>query len=226
MKTPLTHTIQAVLQVNNLCFSHAKISLPPLFDPLSTSISSGVTWVLGGENSGKTTLLRLLAGDLTASTGHLSIHGISLHDQSAAYKAHVFWMDPRSNAFDQTTPTDYFKSLQGKYQKFDLALLAELIAGLSLTEHVDKAIYMLSAGSKRKVWLAAAFAAGATVTLLDEPFAALDMASIGFILELLNDAAQHSERAWVLADYEAPKGLALAGMIDLDMDQSFFIDEN
>ena len=75
---------------------------------------------------------------------------------------------------------------------------------------------MLSTGSKRKVWLAAAFASGAAVTLLDEPFAALDKASIGFVLELLGDVAAHTERAWVLADFEAPGKVPLAAILDLD----------
>lgn len=205
-----------ILQIENLAFFHTQTALlTPLFAQLSTSIPAGVTWVQGDENSGKTTLLRLLSGDLPASTGHLSIHGNSLADQPAAYKANVFWIDPSSHAYDQTTATDYFKSLQSNYPKFDPLLLADLIDGLALTAHVDKSIYMLSAGSKRKVWLAAAFAAGATVTLLDEPFAALDMASIRFVMELLEEAAQHPARAWVIADYEAPKGLALAGIVDL-----------
>lgn len=210
MNTPST-----ILTARDLSFKYSK-NAP--FTQLNFMLSNGVTLVCGGENSGKTTLLRLLAGDLTATTGELSIHGISLGDQSTAYKAHIFWMDPRSNAFDQTTPADYFKSLQSHYPKFDPLLLAELIEGLSLTEHVDKSIFMLSAGSKRKVWLAAAFAAGATVTLLDEPFAALDMASIRFIMELLDEAAQHRERVWVIADYEAPKGLVFAGIVDLGKD--------
>jgi energy-coupling factor transporter ATP-binding protein EcfA2 len=74
---------------------------------------------------------------------------------------------------------------------------------------------MLSTGSKRKVWLAAAFASGAAVTLLDEPFAALDKASINLVLELLQDAAIHATRAWVVADYEAPRGVPLALTISL-----------
>lgn len=189
-----------------------------LFTGLSLHLSTGVTLVCGGENSGKTTLLRLLAGELTAHAGTLSINGICLKDQPVAYKEQVFWVAPRSDAFDQLIVADYFTAAQRIFPHFDAQLLAGLIAGLSLTEHLNKALYMLSAGSKRKVWLAAAFASGAAVTLLDEPFAALDMASIRFITELLADAAQHSGRAWVIADYEAPKGLALAGMIDLDVD--------
>jgi energy-coupling factor transporter ATP-binding protein EcfA2 len=74
---------------------------------------------------------------------------------------------------------------------------------------------MLSTGSKRKVWLAGAFASGATVTLLDEPFAALDKASIGFVMELLEEAAHHPKRAWVLAHHEAPGAVPLAAIIEV-----------
>jgi ABC-type Mn2+/Zn2+ transport system ATPase subunit len=103
------------------------------------------------------------------------------------------------------------------YPEFDNALLLELIEGLSLSDHVSKAIYMLSAGSKRKVWLAAAFASGATATLLDEPFAALDKASINFLLERLACVAHNTNRAWVIADYEAPQNLSTVLTIDLDL---------
>ena len=74
---------------------------------------------------------------------------------------------------------------------------------------------MLSTGSRRKVWLAAAFASGAALTLLDQPFAALDKVSMGVITELLQEAAGHPERAWVVADYVAPPGVPLAGQAQL-----------
>jgi ABC-type multidrug transport system ATPase subunit len=96
-------------------------------------------------------------------------------------------------------------------------LLHELIEGLNLSDHVSKAMYMLSAGSKRKVWLAAAFASGASVTLLDEPFSALDKASINFLIERLATFAHNSDRAWVIADYEAPQSLSLDFSINLDI---------
>jgi energy-coupling factor transporter ATP-binding protein EcfA2 len=58
-------------------------------------------------------------------------------------------------------------------------------------------------------------ASGAALMLLDEPFAALDKASIGFVLDLLEEAAASSTRAWVLADYQPPPGVPLAAVIDL-----------
>ena len=64
-------------------------------------------------------------------------------------------------------------------EKVLMAVLQHLIQAFELTPHLEKPLYMLSTGSKRKVWLAAAFASGAAVTLLDQPFAALDKASVG-----------------------------------------------
>ncbi len=87
--------------------------------------------------------------------------------------------------------------------------------GLGLAPHLDKGLFMLSAGTRRKVWLAAAFASGAPVTLLDLPFAALDKASIGFVVELLQDVADHPARTWIVADYAAPANVPLAAVIDL-----------
>ncbi|QDL39804.1 ATP-binding cassette domain-containing protein [Rhodoferax sediminis] len=195
-----------------MCFRHPQREL---FADWSTRIPPGVTLVRGGDGSGKSTLLRLLAGDRPAQAGTLQINGVRLGDRPGAYRRQVFWIDPRSSAFDQITPVDYFRTLHRQYSAFDEQVAGELTEGLSLAPHRDKPLYMLSTGSKRKVWLAAAFASGAAVTLLDEPFAALDKTSIGFVTELLQDAATHPARAWVMADYEAPAGVPLAAIIDL-----------
>jgi ABC-type multidrug transport system ATPase subunit len=160
-------------------------------------------------------LLRLIAGEVAANAGRLQINGASLADQPLAYRSQVFWADPRSEALDAMTPVAFWAAVQQRYPAFNAQLLADLVQGLSLAQHQDKALYMLSTGSKRKVWLAAAFASGAAVTLLDEPFAALDKASINLVLELLQDVATHPTRAWVVADYEAPRGVPLAATIAL-----------
>ena len=186
-----------------------------LFADWSTSILPGVTLLRGGDGRGKTTLLRLLAGVLPATAGQLQVHDVCLQDQPVAYRQQVFWAEPRSDAFDQMTPGEYFKSLRGRYPRFDDRVLGDLVDGLALAPHMNKQLPMLSAGSKRKVWLAAAFASGAAITLLDEPFAALDKASIGFVVALLEEAAEHPDRSCVIADYEVPGDVRLAGVIDL-----------
>jgi ABC-type multidrug transport system ATPase subunit len=204
-----------LLQVDSLTFH---VPQRELFSNWSARIGPGVTLVLGGESSGKTTLLRLFAGDLAAQAGELQIQGLSLQVQPQAYRQQVFWIDPHTEAFETISANQFFEQQRAKWPGFLPAgapAWAELLAGLSLTEHLDKPLYMLSTGSKRKVWLAAAFAAGAAVTLLDDPFAALDKASIRFVVQQLANTARQSERAVVLAQYEAPAGLDLAQVIDL-----------
>ena len=209
MKTSISPVI---LDVKDLGFCYPEREL---FAGLSAAISSGVTFVSGGDGSGKTTLLRLLAGELAADAGEFSIHGVTLHTHAKAYRRQVFWTEPRTDAFDQLTPAHYFNVQRSTYAGFDDGVLATCVDGLALAPELQKQIFMLSTGSKRKVWLAAAFASGAALTLLDMPFAALDKASIGFVLALLQDAATDPTRAFVVADYAAPAGVPLAGVIDL-----------
>lgn len=203
---------KAILQAIALHFSYPNRAV---FTHFSAHLPSGITLIRGGDGCGKSTLLRLLAGVLPAQRGQLHINGIDLQTQPANYKAEVFWAEPRSDAFDQLTLPSFFQLQRSSYAGFDDDVLADMTDGLGLREHMHKQLFMLSTGSKRKVFLAAAFASGAAVTLLDEPFAALDAASIGFILAWLQDAASSTARAWVIADYVAPDGLPIAQVIDL-----------
>ena len=184
-----------------------------LFSNFDASIAPGITLVRGGDGRGKSTLLGLMAGELPAQSGQLDINGIALATHSANYKAQIFWAEPRTDAFDQLTALDYFELQRRSYADFDAALLADMTHGLGIREHLHKQLFMLSTGTKRKVFLAAAFASGAAITLLDEPFAALDAASIAYLLSQLQSLGSY--RAWVLADYVAPSGLVLLQTIDL-----------
>jgi ABC-type multidrug transport system ATPase subunit len=198
--TQTTMPTSALLDIQSLGFSYPGREL---FTDLSVSIKPGVTLVQGGDGLGKTTLLRLLSGELKPSSGQLKIN------------SKVFWVDPRSEAFDQLTGNQFFETQRLAFPEFDYALVKKLVNGLDLASHINKKLFMLSTGSRRKVYIAAAVASGATVTLIDMPFAAVDKPSINFIIELLHEAAEKTDRAFVVADYEAPSGVRLAGVIDL-----------
>jgi len=216
LTSPAPKPQPALLRVQGLGFAYPQQTVFQNFD---AHIGAGVTLVLGGDGAGKTTLLRLVAGDLALQAGSLQSGGLTSHAQPQAWRQAVFWIDPATSAFDALTPRQFFDQQRQRYTAFvlpDAPTWAALLAGLSLTEYLDKPLYMLSTGSKRKVWLAAAFAAGATVTLLDDPFAALDKPSIRFVLQQLALASRWTSRACVLAHYEAPEGVALAQVIDLD----------
>jgi ABC-type multidrug transport system ATPase subunit len=204
--------VTLILHIDQLHFGHPEC---PLFQGLSLQVPAGVTLLRAGDGRGKTTLLRLLAGDLAADAGDLRLNGVLLKTHRAGYQQQVFWVEPRTSDFDAITATDYFASLHSIYPQWNHAALAALVDGLSLAPHVDKPMYMLSTGSKRKVWLAAAFASGAALTLLDDPLAALDKPSINCVMRALAQAAQAAQRAFVVAHYEPLGDVPLAATLDL-----------
>jgi ABC-type multidrug transport system ATPase subunit len=183
------------------------LTLGPIHN-LSFSWPTGVSWICGDEGTGKTTLLRLLAGDVQPTSG-----------QVVRPEGHVFWVDLQDAAHDTTTVQACWDALRTRWPNWNESLLQDLAQELDMQQHVDKRLNMLSAGSRRKVMVLAALASGATVTLLDQPFAALDLASIRILHEFLHEAAEHPTRAWIVADYEVPFDLPLACVLNLDARQ-------
>jgi ATPase subunit of ABC transporter with duplicated ATPase domains len=189
----------------------------PVFENLDLAIPTGLTLLHGGESCGKSTLLRLLAGALRAEKGRIEWHWIDPAQFGQALPpGDIYWMDPRDEQYDQVSAQSYFDRLQARHTGFSRSSLQTLTQELGLSEHVDKPLYMLSTGSKRKVWLTGAFASHCRLTLLDEPFAALDQRSVACVRNWLNRVAGDTDRAWVVADYEAPPGVAFSYRLALD----------
>ena len=176
----------------------------PLIQNLTHRWTDGVHAICGDEGTGKTTLLRLLAGDLAPMAGNVTVP-----------TGGVFWMDLKGPEHDQTTVEACWADLRKHWPDWDEALLQDLAEALDMDQHRHKRLEMLSTGSRRKVMLIAALASGAAVTLLDQPFVSLDRISIRTILDFLAEAAEHPSRAWIVADYEAPTDVPLASILNL-----------
>ncbi len=170
---------------------------------------AGVSWVCGNEGCGKTTLLRMLAGDVQPTSGTVSMPA-----------GGVFWANLQDAVHDLTNVNVCWATLRQRYPNWRDELQHDLTDALGMTPHLDKCLNMLSAGSRRKVTLIAALAAGATVTLLDQPFAALDTVSVQLVLDFLHEASDHTQRAWIVADYEVPNDLRLADVLNLSESES------
>jgi ABC-type phosphate/phosphonate transport system ATPase subunit len=145
----------------------------------------GLVAVTGDEGTGKTRLLRGLSNEPLRS------------GQDA------LWLDLALPGQDEQLPREVWRSLQQRCPAWDAVLLDSLVQALGLDDHVGKQLFKLSAGSRRKVAVAGLLAGGATITCLDQPFAALDAASVNTLRDFLAEAAGHPTRTWVVADYEA-----------------------
>jgi ABC-2 type transport system ATP-binding protein len=204
----------AILRIQALNFSYD--GQPALVSDWSTKIDAGVTLLHGDTGSGKSTLLRLLAGALPVR-GRLTLAGVRLDEDAAAYRRNVFFCDPGTDAFDQLTARDTTALLSAGDPHFSAGRWQGLVEGFALSPHLDKPMYMLSTGSKRKVGLAAALASGRALVLLDEPTGGLDAASIGCLWGALARLAAQAERAIVVASAQRIERVPLAGLIELPL---------
>lgn len=176
----------------------------PLFGGMDLRIAPGATLLRGGDGRGKTTLLRIIAGHLDPQEGRI-----------APGARDVFWIDPRASGRDgggpsaQQTPAEWWAAQALGRPDWQAGALEEHIRGFGLAEHAGKRMEQLSTGTRRKVLLAAGFASGAELVLVDEPIAGLDRASIAYLRQCLSDAAAAAS-AWpgggssvVVAHYDA-----------------------
>lgn len=166
---------------------------PPLLEWQGLRLLPGLNAVTGDEGSGKTRLLQTLA-----------------HSADDA-----LWLDLRLPEHDEHTPEQVWAGLQARCPRWNVPLQADLTDALQLQDHLGKQLFMLSTGSRRKVALAGLLASGVALTCIDQPYAALDLASVRVIREFLSDMADHPCRAWVVADYEADQALSWCSVVAL-----------
>lgn len=202
-----------VLQVEGLCFAYPECGV---LNQWSVALPAGLALVRGDESSGKTTLLRLLAGELTAQAGRITLQGVRLSDAPKAFAQMVFWVDPRAGDMDKLTARGWLDSLPAHYPLWDAAALATHIEGFTLHEHLDKPFYALSTGSKRKVLMAGALASGAPLTLIDEPVGGLDKPSATYLGRALAQVAGQPGRVVVVAHYEALPSVPWGTVVELN----------
>lgn len=204
------------LQVQNLSFGYPHCAV---FDNFHATLLPGLTLVCGDESCGKTTLLRLLAGQLEPQAGRLVLAGLDRRADPGAYRAQVFWADPRSDALDDWTARGWFAHLPQQHVAWNDKALQAHIAGFSLQSHLDKPLHALSTGSRRKVLMAAALASGAPLTLIDEPIAGLDKPSVAYLAQALAQLAAQPDRMVVVAHHAALAGVPWGQVVHLPVRQ-------
>jgi ABC-type multidrug transport system ATPase subunit len=203
-----------LLQIDALRFAYP--DQPALVSNWNASVGPGVTLLYGDTGSGKSALLQVIAGTLPAS-GRLTLAGASLDAVPEAYRRQVFFVDPLTDRFDQLSARECTASLVEGDAGFDEAKWQAIADGFSLAPHLDKKMFMLSTGSKRKVWMAAGLASGRPLVLLDEPTAGLDMPSTRCLWATLSDFSAQARQAVIVASAARIDTVPLAATIELPL---------
>lgn len=184
----------AWVQVEGLAYTPPGMQAP-LWSALDGAWQPGLGWVVGDEGSGKTTLLRLLAGELAPQAGRVE-----------RPPGDVFWVWPRAPLQAGLPARDWLEAQAPRHPRWDAAALQAHLQGWGLEDHLGKPLEGLSAGTWRKLVMAAGLASGAALACIDEPTAGLDLRSIRYLESALCDMAAATDRLVLVAHYEVLAG--------------------
>lgn len=133
--------------------------------------------LLGPSGCGKTTLLRMIAGFETPSTGQISLHGKNI-ENLPAHKRRVNTVFQSYALFPHMTLEQniaYGLSNLGWEKERLRARTAEMLELVHMTQFATRKPSQLSGGQKQRIALARSLAPEPEVLLLDEPLSALDL---------------------------------------------------
>jgi len=155
-----------------------------VFSGLDFEVSPGEALAVTGPNgSGKTSLLRLIAGLLTPAEGSIGLEGgevdLSLPEQ-AHYLGHRDALKPALSVLENLS---FWRDFLGGEPSGASGALAAV--GLDHAAHLPAAF--LSAGQRRRLSIARLVAVRRPIWLLDEPASALDAAGQNLFTALMRD---------------------------------------
>jgi nitrate/nitrite transport system ATP-binding protein len=203
------------LKVENL--SKSFVANKPVFAELSFAIDKGeFVCIIGHSGCGKTTVLNVLAGLDTATSGHCfmdnrEISGPSL-ERGVVFQSHALmpWLTVRSNiafAVASRWPDWSKAAVNAHVEKF--------VAMVGLMPAIDKKPSQLSGGMKQRVGIARAFAIQPKMLLLDEPFGALDALTRGTIQDELMTIVRETQQTVFMITHDVDEAILLADRIIL-----------
>ncbi len=155
---------------------------------------AAVSAVVGPSGSGKSSLLRIIAGMDRPSSGSVAVEGLDVGAASARARRRLLrdvvgyvYQRPAANFLTDLTVAQHLRMAAGADRDGD-DLLA-ILRKLGIEDRADHRPEELSGGEQQRAAFAQALASGARVVVADEPTAELDRGSSALVIERLHDLA-------------------------------------
>lgn len=181
----------------------------PVLSDLSFTLLPGQSLcLLGPSGCGKTTLLRLLMGLETPSTGTIRI------DAALANRMSYVFQEPRLVPWRTCLENVLLPlELNGTLRAAERARAGELLQELGLSDRLQHFPGELSGGMQMRVALARALVTQPGIVLLDEPFAALDERTRFRMQDLLLELKSRFELQYVFVTHSIAEAVYLGDRI-------------
>ncbi|WP_019139652.1 ABC transporter ATP-binding protein [Noviherbaspirillum massiliense] len=207
-----------LVEIRNLHFSYGT---RPILSDLHMDFPRGkVIAVMGGSGSGKTTILRLIGGQLRPQTGGVTINAQAVHTADAktlyAMRRKMGMLFQHGALFTDLTVFENVAFPLREHTDLPEELIRDLVLmklnAVGLRNAAELKPAEISGGMARRVALARAIALDPQLIMYDEPFAGLDPISMGVTANLvrkLNDAlgstsilvSHDVHESFLIADY-------------------------
>ena len=150
--------------------------------------------LVGMNGAGKSTLFKAIMNAVPLQAGTVKLEGKTV---KLAQKKGIVAYVPQTEAIDWSFPVSVEEVvMMGRYgfmnmfrtsREKDRAAVTIALERVRLSDFADRQVGQLSGGQKKRVFVARALAQGASILLLDEPFAGVDAKTEASLVELLKE---------------------------------------
>lgn len=213
------NTDNILVRIRNLHFSRGNRQI---FAGVDMDIPRGkITAIMGPSGTGKTTLLKLIGGQLKPDRGSIEVDGLDVHSLN---NRDLYQLRMRMGMLFQTgallTDLSVFENVAfplREHTRLEDSLIRKLVLlkleAVGLRGARDLMPAELSGGMARRVALARAIALDPMMIMYDEPFTGQDPISLGVLVKLirqLNDAARLTS---IVVSHDVKETCAIADLL-------------
>jgi len=178
-----------------------------VLDNATVHIPQGAICGLVGMNgAGKSTLFKAIMAAVPLVSGRVRLAG---HTVKTAQKKGIVAYVPQTEAIDWSFPVSVRDVvMMGRYGFMNFLRLARAqdeeavtraLERVRLTDFADRQIGQLSGGQRKRAFVGRALAQGASILLLDEPFAGVDAKTEASLVELLQELQEQGVTTLIAA---------------------------
>lgn len=210
---------QPFIEVKNLKFKRGS---RVIYDGIDVKIARGkITAFMGPSGTGKTTLLRLIGGQLKPDSGEVLLQGQNIATMSRKQlfeaRAKMGMLFQSGALFTDMSVYENVAFPLRAHTKLSERLIGELVAlkleavGLRGSEQMMPS--ELSGGMNRRVALARAIALDPELIMYDEPFAGQDPIVMGVLIRLIRSLREALDLTTIIVSHDVDETLSIADYV-------------